>query len=174
MFLFSTITRHQCLSIDNTRLISINNTDEDINNKSSLFDWNISNRIDEQSNTKLLFYIVAPMSCIIFILSILIIYLLTRKKHQEKPKINSHIYTNDVLYRTSNNKKKNFFTDKKSQQRLFPIKSEFSIQPIIHPAYLTTSSHSLPPLIVPTPSPPPPIIPPASPQIHLNDKWIRH
>jgi len=74
----------------------------------------------------------------------------------------SNTYTNNILYRTNNNK---LFVEKKTeQQRLFPIKSDLSIQPIIHPAYSTLSSHSLPPLILPSPSPPPPFIPLASPQ----------
>jgi len=145
-----------------------------MSNHSLLFNWSSINRIsDERSNNKLLFYIVVPMSFIVFILSMLIILLLTKTNRKQKqfyhktkhlssiPITNSsHIYTNNVLYRTNNKK---LFTQKKHQQRLFPIKSELSIRPISHPAY-STSSYSLPPTILPSPSPPPPFIPPATPQ----------
>ncbi len=98
------------------------------------------------------------MSFIVFILSMLIIILLTKSNHQRKrfhqktkhfSSLPINTYTNNILYRTNNNKS---------------IKSDLSIQPIIHPAYSTLSSHSLPPLILPSPSPPPPFIPLASPQ----------
>ena len=173
----------------------MNNTDEATNNNRSLApDWSATNRIsgtkivqlsktkttincdcffiaDEQSNNKLLFYIVVPMSLIVFILSILIIVLLTRstrnrrrrrfshpnypktKKFLPMPVYNSHSYTNNVLYRTNNNE---FINEKNHQQRLFPIKSEFSVRPISYPVYSSPSSLSLPPLVLPAPSPPPP------------------
>lgn len=114
------------------------------------------------------------MSFVVFILSMLIIILLTKSNRQRKrfhqktkhlsscPINTSHIYTNDVLYRTNNNK--SFVEKKNQQQRLFPIKSDLSIRPIIHPAYSTSSSHSLPPLILSSPSPPPPFIPLGTPQ----------
>ncbi len=113
------------------------------------------------------------MSFVVFILSMSIIILLTKSKHKRKrfhhktkhlssvPIHGLYTYTNNVLYRTNNKK---LVTEKKNQQRLFPIKSELSIRRISHPAYSTTSSYSLPPLILPAPSPPPPIIPPATPQ----------
>ncbi len=194
--IFSAIVRHQCASIDNTRLISMNNTEEELNNHSLSSDWSsTTNRVsgtnifnyrikiililvfvvivDEQSNNKLLFYIVIPMSLIVFILSILIIILLTKsnrkrrrfhhqhyhktKKLLSMPIHHSHTYTNNVLYRTNNNE---FISEKKNLQRLFPIKSEFSVRPISYPIYSSPSSHSLPPLVLPSPSPPLPTIPP--------------
>ena len=85
-----------------------------------------------------------------------------KTKHLSSHPINtSHTYTNNLLYRTNNTK---IFVEKTNQRRLFPIKSELSIQSNSHSIYSTTSSHSLPPVILPSPSPPPPIIPPATPQ----------
>ncbi len=128
--------------------------------------------IDEQSNTRLLFYIVTPMSFIVFMLSVLIILLLTKSNRKRRQRFNhnhhrktrhlsstptngSYTYTNSVLYRTNNDK---LFVETKNQQRLFPIKSESSIPPIPYPVY-STSSHSLP-----SPSPQPHPIPKITPQ----------
>jgi len=43
--MFRTIVRHNCASDDNTRLLSVNDTEEDINNRSVPFDWPLTNRI---------------------------------------------------------------------------------------------------------------------------------
>lgn len=133
--------------------------------------------LDEQSNTKLLFYIVTPMSFVVFMLSLLIILLLTKsnrkrrrfhhyhrkKRHSSSstPITGSYTYTNNVLYRTNNEK---LFVETKNQQRLFPIKSELSIPPISCPVYSTSSSHSLPPLVTPSSASKPPFISPVTPQ----------
>ncbi len=117
------------------------------------------------------------MSIVVFLLSMSIILLLTKpnrkrnqshRKHHQKtkhlstgPTSNVHTYTNTVLYRTNNKK---VFTEKRNQHRLFPIKSELSIQPMSQSVYSTSSSYSLPPLVLTSPSPPPPLIPPATPQ----------
>jgi hypothetical protein len=131
--------------------------------------------LDEQSNNKLLLYIVVPMSLIVFILSMSIIILLTKSNRKRKrfhhqnyhkskhllsmPSYNSHTYTNNVLYRTNNNE----FIEGKKNQRLFPIKSEFSVRPISYPI-CSSSSRSLPPLVLPSPSSPPSNIPQPTPQ----------
>lgn len=112
------------------------------------------------------------MSFIVFILSISIIILLTKSNrrqrrshhyHQQKtkqllsfPADASHMYTNDVLYRTNTNEQ--FLADKKNHPRLFPIKSEFFLRPISYPNYSSSSSHSLP-----SSSPPLPPVPKISP-----------
>ena len=44
------------------------------------------------------------------------------------------------------------------------IKNLFEGVTICHPVYSISSSHSLPPLVLPSSSPPPPIIPPAAPR----------
>lgn len=114
------------------------------------------------------------MSFIVFILSISIIILLTKSTRRQKrshhhqkskqifsfPTDASHMYTNDVLYRTNTNEQ--FMTNKKNHLRLFPIKSEFFLRPISYPNYSSSSSHSLPSS---SPPPPPvPKIPPTTPQ----------
>jgi hypothetical protein len=118
------------------------------------------------------------MSFIVFLLSMSIIFLLTKStrkrkripnNHEQKTKkllsntiTGSYTYTNNVLYRTNNDNK--FFVEKKNQKQLFPIKSELSVRPMSYPIYSISSSHSLPPLVLPSPSPPPIHIPPVSPQ----------
>lgn len=174
LFVCSTIIKHRCASDDDTRLITVNNTEGEMINDSISFDWTSTSRIsNEQTNHKLLFYIVVPMSVIIFILSMSIIILLTKSNRNGKgfhhktkhlssvPIHSSHTYTNNVLYRTNNKK---LFVEKKDQQRLFPIKSELSIRPISDSIYSTSSSHSLPPLVLPIPPSPAPIIPSGIPQ----------
>jgi len=106
-------------------------------------------------------------------LSVLIILLLTKSNRKRRQRFNhnhhrktrhlsstptngSYTYTNNVLYRTNNDK---LYVETKNQQRLFPIKSELSIPPIPCPVYSTSSSHSLP-----SPSPQPHIIPKIPPQ----------
>ncbi len=110
------------------------------------------------------------MSFIVFLLSMSIIFLLTKSNREQKrfhhqklpnPIASSHTYTNNVLYRTNNDNK--LFVEKKNQKSLFPIKSELTVRPTSYPIY-STSSHSLPPLVIPSPSPPPISIPPVSSQ----------
>ncbi|CAF4307331.1 unnamed protein product [Rotaria socialis] len=167
------IVTPDCSSNDRIRTITINDTEEDINNRSlaNIFS-SASTMADEQSNNKLLlFYIITPMSLVVFILSMSIILLLTRSNHQRKkihnknhlktkhlssiPMSDSNPYTDDILYETN---KKKLIVDK---PRLFPIKSDTSIP---CPLYSVSSSYSLPSLILSAPSPPPPAIPPATPQ----------
>jgi hypothetical protein len=45
LFVFSTIIRHHCVSNDITRLISVNTTEEDMNNRSLSSDSLLTNRI---------------------------------------------------------------------------------------------------------------------------------
>ncbi|CAF4370023.1 unnamed protein product [Rotaria sp. Silwood2] len=176
-----TMVRHHCSSDNNSiHLISNNDTEEDINNHSLSNDWSLPSSVsDEQLNNKLLlFYIITPMSLVVFILSISIIILLTRSNNQRKqilhkhnlktkylssiiPRNDSHTYTNDILYKTNNKK---LFVEKKNSLHLFPIKSELSIRSNPYPIYSSSSSYSLPSLILSSPSPPPPFIPPATPQ----------
>ncbi|CAF1577329.1 unnamed protein product [Rotaria sp. Silwood1] len=175
-----TIVRHHCASDDSIRSISINNTEEDFNNQSLLNDWSLPNLVqDEQLNNKLLlFYIITPMSLVVFILSISIIILLTKSNHQRKqirhknylktkylssiiPRNDSNTYANDILYKKNTKK---LFTEKKNSLHLFPIKSELSIRSTHYPIYSSSSSYSLPSLVLSAPSPPPPFIPPATPQ----------
>jgi len=104
------------------------------------------------------------MSFIVFILSILILILLTKSTckikqgrfypiHCRKTR-DSHTYTNNIMYTTNNNK---LFIEKKNQQHVFPIKSELCIRRISsNPVYSTVSSRSLPSLVLS--SPPPPIV----------------
>jgi len=185
--LFSKIAKHQCSSENNIQSISENNSEIvafDINNHSFLFDRSYIKRnsgneifqfvfeisysfgfIDEQSNNRVLYYIIIPMSFIVFILSILIIILLmksTRKikhgrfypshcrKTQDSSSVHgfSHTYTNNIMYRTNNK----LFVDRKNQQHVFPIKSELCIRRITtNPVYSTVSSQSLPSLVLPSP-----------------------
>jgi len=117
-----------------------------------------SNNIDEQAKNKLLFLIVIPMSFIIFILSIILIIILLTKStskikqgkfypiHCRKTR-DSHTYTNNIMYRTNNNK---LFIEKKNQRHVFPIKSELCIRRISsNPVHSTVSSQSLPSLVLP-------------------------
>ncbi len=113
--------------------------------------------LDKQSKTKLLFSIIIPMSFVVFILSILILILLTKSTckikqgrfypiHCRKTR-DSHTYTNNIMYTTNNNK---LFIEKKNQQHVFPIKSELCIRRISsNPVYSTVSSRSLPSLVPP-------------------------
>lgn len=120
------------------------------------------------------------MSFIVFILSISIIILLTKSNRRRRrgsphhhqnyhykdkhllsfPSDTSHMYTNDVLYRTNTNDQ--FLSEKKNHQRFFPIKSEFFLRPIPYPKCSSSSSHSLP--STSPPPPPAPKIPPTTPQ----------
>jgi hypothetical protein len=77
------------------------------------------------------------------------------------PVTGAHTYTNNVMYRTNNPK---LSVEGENKQRLLPIKSESSIRPVSYPVYSTTSTHELPPLVLPVPSPPPPNIPLSTPQ----------
>ena len=87
------------------------------------------------------------MSLIVFILSILIIIILTKSargqfhpKHSRKTRDSS--YTNNIMYRTNTNK---LLIERKNQQHVFPIKSELCIRRIeSNPIYSTVSSQSLP------------------------------
>ena len=133
--------------------------------------------IDEQSNSKLLFYVITPMSFTVFILSILIVILLTKSNRKQKQFYRNHQvqteyslsassnnwykYRNNILCKT--NKKKSL-TERKSPSSLFPIKSEPSVHPIPYPIYLTPSSSSLPPLVLPSSSPTSSTIPPINSQ----------
>ncbi|CAF1092182.1 unnamed protein product [Rotaria sordida] len=174
-----TMVRHHCSSADSIRSISINDTEIDINNYSLPNDWSLSSPVsDEQFNNKLLlFYIITPMSLVVFILSVSIIILLTKTNHKQKqihykhhpktkylssiiPRTDSNTYTDDILYKTNNKK---LFVEKKNSLNLFPIKSELSIRSTPYPIY-SSSSYSLPSLVLSSPSPPPPFIPPATPQ----------
>ncbi|CAF2911575.1 unnamed protein product [Rotaria sp. Silwood2] len=161
--------RHQCVYETNIRSMSNNTTDIfalDIDNYSASFDWSLSNRnSDEKSKMKLLFYIVIPLSFIVFILSILIIILLTKSNHKIKQgrfypadcrktrdsssaPVFSHTYTNNVMYRTNNNNKQ-LFSERRNQQHIFPIKSDLCIHQISsNPVYSTVSSQSLPSLVL--------------------------
>lgn len=115
--------------------------------------------LDKQSKTKLLFSIIIPMSFVVFILSILILILLTKSTckikqgrfypiHCRKTR-DSHTYTNNIMYTTNNNK---LFIEKKNQQHVFPIKSELCIRRISsNPVYSTVSSRSLPSLVLSSP-----------------------
>ena len=132
---------------------------------------------DERSNNKLLFYIVAPMSFIVFILSLSIIILLTKSNRTRKrfvknshrrtkglsptPLNGSQTYTNNVLFKTSNN---TAFMKNQNQQHLYPIKSELTIRPLSYPIYSASSANNLPPLVLPLPSSSPPVIPLVIPQ----------
>ncbi|UJR15456.1 hypothetical protein I4U23_002400 [Adineta vaga] len=129
---------------------------------------------DKQTTKSLLFYIVIPMSLIVFVLFIFIIILLTksngkitrgrfypshcRKTQDSSAKhIFSHTYTNNIMYKT--NSKLCF--EKKNHDNIFPIKSDLCVrQTPINPVYSTTSSQSLPSLVVPTPI----IVPSNTPQ----------
>ncbi len=54
-----------------------------------------------------------------------------------------------MMYRTNNNNK--FFTERRNQQHVFPIKSDLGIRRIAsNPVYSTVSSQSLPSLVLPT------------------------
>ena len=108
------------------------------------------------------------MSFLVFILSILILILLTKSTCKIKQGIfypihcrktpDSHTYTNNIMYTTNNNK---LFIEKKNQQHVFPIKSELCIRRISsNPVYSTVTSRSLPSLVLSAPSPPPPPPPP--------------
>jgi hypothetical protein len=99
------------------------------------------------------------MSFVVFILSILILILLTKSTckikqgrfypiHCRKTR-DSHTYTNNIMYTTNNNK---LFIEKKNQQHVFPIKSELCIRRISsNPVYSTVSSRSLPSLVLSSP-----------------------
>ena len=119
---------------------------------------------DKQTTKGLLFYIVIPLSMIVFMLFILIILLLTKsngkikrgrfypshcRKTQDSSAKNifSHTYTNNIMYKTN----PKLDVDRKKQQHVFPIKSEFCVRQIpINPVYSTASSQSLPSLVLPT------------------------
>ncbi|CAF3505213.1 unnamed protein product [Rotaria sp. Silwood1] len=167
------IDRHQCVHETNIRSMSNNNTDIfalDIDNYSSSFDWSLPNRnSDEKSKMKLLFYIVIPLSFIVFILTILIIILLTKSNHKIKQgrfyptdcrktrdsssaHVFSHTYTNNAMYRPNNNNRQ-LFSERRNQQHVFPIKSDLCIRQISsNPVYSTVSSQSLPSLVLSPPS----------------------
>ncbi|CAF1480105.1 unnamed protein product [Adineta ricciae] len=125
----------------------------------------IINRSSDKQTTKgLLFYIVIPLSMIVFMLFVLIILLLTKsngkikrgrfypshcRKTQDSSAKNifSHTYTNNIMYKTN----PKLDVDRKKQQHVFPIKSEFCVRQIpINPVYSTASSQSLPSLVLPT------------------------
>lgn len=116
---------------------------------------------------KILFYIVIPLSFVVFILSIFIIILLTKSNYNIKQgrfclshcrktqdssstHVFSHTYTNNVMYRTNN---KPSLIDKRNQQHVFPTKSDVCIHHISSsPVYSAVSSQSLPSLVLPSPS----------------------
>ncbi|CAF1313367.1 unnamed protein product [Rotaria sordida] len=170
------IDRHQCIYENSIRSILNNNTNIftlDMDNYSSSFDWSLLNRnSDEKSKMKLLFYIVIPLSFVVFVLTILIIILLTKSNHKIKQgrfyptdcrktqdtssaHIFSHTYTNNAMYRTNN---KQLFSERRNQHHVFPIRSDLCIRQIpSNPVYSTVSSQSLPSLILPSPPLPPPI-----------------
>lgn len=180
--------RHQCAPEAHTQIIAINETEEETSNYSVPFDGLLTGRtlgklqvardsntevsavvlcLDEQSNHKLLFFIVAPMSLVVFVLSALVIILLTRSKYQckrkqchpsyhKKPKdlpsisvaSDSYTYTSNVLDRTNSNR---FFRGRRNLSRPFPTKTDLPIRPISYHA-CSTNTHHLPPLVLPTTS----------------------
>jgi hypothetical protein len=109
------------------------------------------------------------MSLIVFILSLLIIILLTKSTRKNKrgqfypthsrktcdsslPPGFSHTYTNNIMYRRNNNNNK-LFLERKNQQHVFPIKSELCVRRISsNPVYSTVSSQSLPSLVLSAPA----------------------
>lgn len=115
---------------------------------------------DDSSRNKLLLAIVIPLSSIVFLLLICIILLLTKVTRKIKrgrfypphcrktgDSSSAHTYTNNIMYRTNNNK---LFIERKNQQHVFPTKSELCIRRIAsNPVYSTTSSQSLPSLVLP-------------------------
>lgn len=103
------------------------------------------------------FYVIVPLTMIIFVLSLIIVVLLLKphcsfrrqcfqiqtsncKENRDKNSSGtfSHSYTNTILYRTSRNR---FRFDKKTCQHIYPVKTEF---------YSSMSSQSLPSLVNPT------------------------
>ena len=101
------------------------------------------------------------MSSIVFILSILIIILLTKSNRKQKQLYCNHqLKTNHSLSASSNdshkyrkntlckNNNKRSLIERKNLSSLFPIKSEPAIHPIPYPIYPTPSSSSLPPLVL--------------------------
>jgi len=89
------------------------------------------------------------MSIIIFILSILIIILLTRTNRNHCQSFKSQ-------------KQSTKENENKLPEKLFSIQTEYSFEPISKNPY--SSVNSLPPLVLPTPSPPLPIIPTITPK----------
>lgn len=113
---------------------------------------------------KLLFYIVIPLSCIVIVLSILIVILLTKANRKLKSRqfyptasrktrdsssahVLSHTYTNNVLYRTNPNRQ--LCPERRNQQHVFPIKSDECIRRISsNPIQSNITSQSLPSLVL--------------------------
>ncbi|CAF3782374.1 unnamed protein product [Rotaria socialis] len=156
-------TDRQCSHEDHFRPNANNHTDMlTLESDSSLN----NQTLDEKSKMKLLFYIVMPLSSVVFILSILIIVLLTKSNHKLKKgqfyptacrktqdsssaHVSPHTYTNNVMYRTN----RQFVSERKNHQHVFPIKSNLCIRRISStPVYSTVSSQSLPSLLYDVPS----------------------
>ena len=109
-----------------------------------------------------LFIVVISISLLVFILLTCIIILLLKVTHKIKQgrfyPIHSrktqdlstaHTYTNNIMYRTNNNK---LLIERKNQQLVFPSKSDLSVRRIAsNPVYTTVSSQSLPSLVAATP-----------------------
>lgn len=147
--LHSTIISHQCSLENNLRFMSMNSTEIVLPNSSLLIHRNLT------PNNKILFSIIIPMSLIVLILSILILILIQKSTKKIKQKRfypiysrktqDSHTYTNNLMYRTNNNKLK-------TSKPVFPTKSELCIRRISsNPVYSTVSSQSLPSLVLPPP-----------------------
>lgn len=118
------------------------------------------NDLDEQSNNKLLLYIVVPMSFIVFVLSVLIIILLLKSNHRSQsnprdknkhpPSLSStqtsNLYTNNFFHRSSPNK---LFIERKTSPHVYPIHIDRSPQPVHYPSPTPSPAMMLPPLLSP-------------------------
>ena len=168
------VMRHQCAFDNHVRVVLGNDTDDDAKNQSTQSDPSMTGRtagkigiafshrriqrvlfsVDEQPNNRLLFYIVAPMSFMVFVLSMSIVVLLTKSTHQRRRShlygtarqllsastpTDSRTYANDARYRIHPNE---LVTKIHTEAHLHPIQS------VSYPITCKGTSHTLAPMIL--------------------------